>query len=1001
MDFSPYLAVSFLYPAYLWLLLLALPLLALGWPGRNQAERRRRGWSTLIRLIVLVLLVLGLAGAQLDRPVDTLTTIFVLDVSDSIQAKDSARAKAFLQNALAEKPANDRAAVVMFGGDALVEQLPRVESGQPALTSVPIKNATDIESALRLAMALLPNEGGRIVLLSDGQETEGDSRRLLDLATARQVEISVYPLGPVDIAETGAEIPEVLVEQVSAPSQARQGQAIPIEVVVIANRPANASLRLLADGRPAESRAIRLTQGRNRFSFSLPAGEPGFHRFRVEVEPEIDGRAQNNWGAAFTTVYGPPRLLIVAGQPEDTTGLTSALDAVGLNSIVLPPAALTDSLPDLAQYDAIILANVPAAELPNSTQESIASFVRDLGRGLVMIGGPQGYGAGGYLRSPLEAALPVDMEVRSRSREPNLALVLAIDKSGSMGACHCDNPDLRQTYTRVPSGLPKIDIAKEAIFQASQLLGQADYMGVVSFDSSAHWQLETGPWVGAADLEQAIAGIAANGQTNIYAGLAAAEEALSAAPARIKHIILLTDGWSLAGAYDELTARLAEEGITLSVVAAGNGSAEYLAELARKGGGQYYPAASMSDVPQIFFKETIRAVGNYIIEEPFVPAQAVSGADGSAISAILRGIDIDQAGLLLGYNGTTPKDAARVILLTPRGDPLLATWQYGLGRAVAWTSDLGGRWAQEWLAWEGFPRLVGQMVNWSLPAPADDRLELAVSASSHEATLAASVQDEAGRPQSFLDVSARLIEADGQVVEVELRPTGSGRYETVVPLLNEGVYLAQVIASLPEDRPNTGEESSPRPVASRTTGLVIPYSAEYASLTADPALLADLAAATGGGVLDEPSQAFSHTLPVGRETRSLWPALLLLVALLFPADVAIRRLRLSQREWRQMRAWLGQHTPALLRRTSASQPDRPTSATVQALRQARQRVQQRRTVSSPARPGQSQPLPPARPAPARPPESGPTPAAPEPPAEKGAEDTLSRLREAKKRARQK
>ena len=235
------MALSFLYPAYLWLLLLAPLFLGLGWPNRYAPDRRQRWLGLVMRILVLLGLVLGLAGAQVEQPVDTITTIFVLDVSDSISLADRAQAEAFLREALAQKPPDDRAAIILFGGDALVERLPQLETTLPALASTPLKNATNIEAALRLALALLPNEGGRrIVLLSDGRETEGEARRLLNLAAARQVEISIYPLGITDSA-----LPEVLVEQVSTPAQARQGQVVPVEVVVAASQATEAMLRLL------------------------------------------------------------------------------------------------------------------------------------------------------------------------------------------------------------------------------------------------------------------------------------------------------------------------------------------------------------------------------------------------------------------------------------------------------------------------------------------------------------------------------------------------------------------------------------------------------------------------------------------------------------------------------------------------------------------------------------------------------------------------------------
>jgi Mg-chelatase subunit ChlD len=979
------IALSFLYPAFLWLLGLIPLFLGLGWPERHAPDRRQRWLGLALRLLVLLGLILALAGAQLERPVDTITTVFVLDASDSISVADRTQAEAFLREALAQKPEDDQAAVILFGGDALVERLPRPETTLPTLASTPIKNATNIEDALRLALALLPNEGGRrIVLLSDGQETEGEARRLLDLAVARQVEISVYPLGTVDSAE-----PEVLVESVAAPAQARQGQAVPVEVVVTANQAAEANLRLLADGVLVESRAVRLVRGRNRFEFNLPVSEAGFHRFRAEIEAAADGRLQNNWGAAFTTVYGPPQLLLVEGQPGEAAALSAALKAAGLESKLIAPTGLPGTLPGLAAYDAIILANVPATALPQATQEALVSFVRDLGRGLVMVGGPESYGAGGYLRSPLEKAMPVDMEVRNRSREPNIALVLAVDKSGSMGACHCDDPNSRpQQQARVPSGLPKIDIAKEAIFQASAVLGELDYLGVVSFDNSAHWQLEPSPGVDLNALEQAIGGIAANGQTNIYAGLVAAEESLATIPARLKHIILLTDGWSNSGAYEELTTRLANKGITLSVVGAGGGSATYLAELARQGGGQYYPATTMSEVPQIFLKETVRAVGNYIVEEPFLPVSTL-GADGGLTSPILHGLDLVEVPPLLGYNGTTPKTAARIALLTPRGDPLLATWQYGLGRSVAWTSDLSGRWAKNWLEWAEFSRFVGQMVNWSLPRPGDEQLDLSVSVSGNQATLSAIVGGNgAAVPQ--LNITAKLLAAGGEVIETELQPSGPNRYQATVPLPAEGIYLAQVTAYA-QSSANAAENSEP--VANQTTGLVAPYSAEYANLNADLTLLTGLPIATGGQTLRDPAQAFAHNLAIGRQTWPIWPTLLLLAALLFPLDVAIRRLRLGRREWRQAQAWLSRRLPGFQpASTNLEPPQTPASPTVQAFRQAQQRVRSQPAAPPPSAASGAEPVKSREPASS-------VSAEPPPPSLASDQDTLARLRAAKKRVR--
>jgi hypothetical protein len=609
--------------------------------------------------------------------------------------------------------------------------------------------------------------------------------------------------------------------------------------------------------------------------------------------------------------------------------------------------------------------------------ETLQVYVRDLGKGLLVTGGENAYGAGGYLRTPLEEALPVDMDVRTREQSPNLALVLAVDKSGSMGRCHCDNPDLNQTYVRREVGQPKVDIAKEAIMRAAGALGQEDYLGVVAFDETARWALELRQLVDLASLEQSIGTIRAEGQTNLRSGVEAAYAALEGAEARRKHLILLTDGWVHQGELSPLAREMQEKGITLSVVAAGEGSAEYLADLARTGGGRYYPAVDILRVPDFFLKETVQAVGQYIVEEPFYPLPLQSGS-------VLRGLDPAALPPLLGYNGTTPKSTAFIHLATPRGDPLLATWQHGLGRAAAWTSDLKGQWAAEWIAWEGFARFAAQLVGWTMPAPQieglqaearleDDRAVIQVDAT--ESLLPGS-RGETGRPLNFLDVRATLIDPDLQTTEVRLSQVGAGRYEAGVDVSRPGTYLIRIAAS--EEGRGLGQE---------TLGLVVPYSPEYKAAGIDLVLLRELAGRTGGGQLTEPISAFVHDLPPAARAREVWGLLLLLAALLFPLDVALRRVMLGPRDFRQAVVRLRQRLP--VRPQRAQREERALGH----LFQARDRVRRRR-------PGHDAAPPPSGIAPSRP---APPPAesqdAEAPPDKLSTEDALTRLREAKKRAR--
>lgn len=969
------LPLSFVRPGLLWLLL-AIPFtVAVGLLGRRPAARDRRFWAGLaVRCALLTLLVLSLAGAQLRLPADSLTAVFLLDASDSVSPEEQARGEAIIREALQAMSGRDRAAVVVFGRDALVERLASPERTLADLASVPLTTRTNVAGALQLAMALFPDEGAkRLVLLSDGRQNLGEALTQAELAAARGIELTFVPLGQADAGV------EVRLEALDAPADVRQRQGFDLAVTVNSTAPMNAVLRVMGDGQLIHSQAVRLQPGTNRYLVPVDAAGvegTGFRRYRAQIVPEADGWLQNNEASAFTVVHGPPNVLLVEGQPGEGANLAAALRAGDMQVAVVASGEMPTTLAELASYDALVLANVPAPSLPAGIMTTLQAYVRDLGRGLVVTGGENGFGAGGYLRTALEEALPVDMEVRNREQTPNLALVLAVDKSGSMGRCHCDNPDLNQSYVRQEVGQPKVDIAKEAIMRAASALGQLDYLGVVAFDEQAHWALEMSQLPDPASLEQSVGGIQAAGQTNLRSGVEVAYDALLGTDARLKHVILMTDGWVHTGDLTALAAEMAEQGITLSVVAAGEGSAEYLAELAQRGGGRYYPATDILSVPDFFLKETVQAVGQYIIEEPFFPLPSMPGQ-------VLQGLDPAALPLLLGYNGTTPKGTARVLLSTPRGDPLLATWQYGLGRAVAWTSDLKGQWATEWLSWPDFARFASQLVGWTLPVPQVEGVAASVALQADRALVTVEASDEAGLPRNFLDVSATLIGPDGgddAAEQLPLAQVGPGRYQLQADVPAPGTYLVRLDV-------REGDEV----LGQQVLGLAVPYSPEYRAAGADLSLLDRLARLTGGGPLGEPAGAFAHDLPAADRAQDIWRGLLLVVALLFPLDVAIRRVMLGRQDLRKARAWLAARLPAVGRGQAAGE------RVLGQLWQARQRARERQARSRPEvrppghKPGDEPPAgPPEAPPPAPGPEEGP-PAA--------GDDALARLREAKERAR--
>ena len=977
------LPFGFIAPQLLLLLVPAVALtILLSRAARHHLGLGRRRVALAIRVVLLALIVFALAGLQWVWPVDKLTTVFVVDLSDSVGTAGRAAAVDFVRQAIEVKRDGDLAGIVAFGGDALVEQLPDDLKEMAALASVPVKGSTDIGGALRLAAALFPDETQkRIVLVSDGNDTTGRGTSEAALAAARGVQVETHAVGQLTADE-------VIVERLHTPSTARVGEEIEAAVTISSTVAQPATVRLFGDGEQIGSQQVALEAGTNTVTFRTKATESGFHTFRALVEAGRDTFGQNDRADSDTIVKGDPRILVVAGDEEVAGNLVTALERERQDVTTVVPEAAPDSLTGLAAYDSVVLVDTPRTRLSDNQMKAMQAFTRDLGRGLVMIGGPRSYGAGGYKQTPLEEALPVEMDVRDREKQPDVALVVVIDKSGSMAACHC-NVANRELGVAI-QGVPKVDIGKEAILRAVAALTPRDEFGVVAFDENAHWAIRTAPLGTVGDVESQIAGIKAEGQTNIFAGLSEAVASLEKTTATRRHIVLLTDGWSRSGDYTALIARMKAAGITLSTVGAGGGSADVLKQLAEQGGGRYYPAANPASIPDIFLKETQQVSGQQIVEESFFPVQTGS-------SPILAGLE---AGLprLLGYNGTTAKPAAETILVTGRDDPLLAQWQYGLGRSVAWTSDATGRWAKGWVGWQGFDRFFSQLVRWTFPGEETGGIEAEFVTEGDASRLRVTSVESDGTPRDFYETAVTVVDPElGQQV-VSLEQVAPGVYEAPMGTLKPGAYALRVL----QKRAGVAD-------LGRTLGLVAPAPAEYRLLGVNEALLTTLRSATGGRAIETPAEVWTHDLRSTAFATDLWPLLLVLALLLFPIDVAIRRVSISRREVVAGRAWFSSR---VLGRGRAARPEAVGGMLAAKERAAGSRSRAalltppvgssdalRSTSQAPATPGAVPTTAGTAPVPAPMSEQPGKPAPTATPTDQGSEtDTLARLREAKKRA---
>jgi uncharacterized membrane protein len=665
---------------------------------------------------------------------------------------------------------------------------------------------------------------------------------------------------------------------------------------------------MYVDDRLAGSQRVTLAPGENTFTFALKAPPAGFHTFRAVLLPDIgeDTIAANNEASAFAQVQGPPHLLVVENAPGAAHNVTAALRAQGLTVDEMPATRVPPDMSFLQRYAAVMIVDTPADLLGADFMALLPSYVRDLGHGLAVIGGSNSYAMGGYGQTPLEQVLPVRMDVPQRKDTPVAAVALIIE-------------DLESDYG--------VNISKIAGKGVVKLLTPTDWIAVN--DASTQWVVGLRHVTDKNAIDQTIDAMQPIDPATYADALTLAYNTLLPAKAAIKHIILLGDG-DATDNYRPLVQKIAAHGISVSTVATGAlGWSDFatMQNIAKWGKGRYYSANSVNSIPQIFLKEAKRIARTGIVEERFIPYAA-------STSPLLNGLNGFPE--LDGYVATTPKPAAENVLISARADPVLAAWQYGLGRSVAWTSDSAGQWTSHLLAWPAAARLWGNIASWILPPAANKNITLSATANGGTGQLTV---DTTG-PAAALAVQAHIVGPSLSASTVSLLPTAPGHYEATFDAAHPGAYLVRVEVT-PQGGPQAHGQKAPPLAASG--GLVVPYSPEFRLTGVDQALVAGLAATTGGRVLPAAdsagSQAFADNLPPVPAPRPLSSLLLLLAALLLPVDVAVRRLLVTRADALALLA-------ALRPRRAATQPS-TTTAGAPLLRVREQRARARTSPPSP------------------------------------------------------
>ncbi|MBV9356655.1 MAG: VWA domain-containing protein [Chloroflexi bacterium] len=810
------------------------------------------------RLVGVAALILALAEISFHGSVSRQAVVFVADVSSST---DTARQSEqdFIARAIAAKQPDDGFAVVTTAQQALVDHvfgtLPDFDVFHTSVAS----DGTDLAAGLRLAGAMLPSAyRTRVVLLSDGHETTGDAAEQARLLQARGVETDVVPLS----ISAG---PEVLLDQVAAPTTVQADERFSIDVRAESTVQTLATVQVYLDDQLVDTQSVTLQPGITQVTSQARTAAVGLHELRATIAPEIDTLPQNNQATAIVEVQGAPRVLVIEQRPGEGANIAAALAGAGMQVETRAPADLPTSTEELGSYNTVVLADVSADSLNDQQMELLRSYVHDLGRGLVAIGGESSYGQGDYAGTPLDDVLPVSSTVRGHRDQGRVAMMLVIDHSGSMA----DDPK--------HEGTPKIVMARQAATLAVDQLAPGDEVGILAFDSNNHWivPMTHVDDVGVSAIDAQINTLNADGGTNIPPAVSEGLNALEqAGDAEYRHMILMTDGMSCCGGdYTPLLDRMKADNVTLSTIAVGaDADQDLLTRLAKLGGGRYYFADRAADIPRFMTRETKLATRGPLVEGNMVPV--LSTADPVVVAASQSGMPA-----LTGYLVTTPRDLAEVLLKSPDDDPVLARWQYGLGRAVAFTSDLRGRWSADWLAWPGEQRLLAGVTGWTIPQTQGGlRVDLRTNGGTAEVTV------EENQPASSPgQVQVSVVGPGGSTQSVDLLATGPGQFEGSFPTPAVGAYLAHV-----------QDVHDGQVAAAADAGLAVPYSPEYRTLSTDVTRLQQIARAGGGHVLNDPSAAFASDLVPAPSDVPLTRPMLLLAVLLVPLEVALRRLRLAR-----------------------------------------------------------------------------------------------------------
>ena len=742
----------------LWLLVACAAASLFAWRRSLVDRSPARKWTAHgLRLLGVICFILALCRPYWLSNSNDLHVVYLVDVSESVDPEAIRQVAAEIEQAATHLRPSDHSSVLQFGTSLALADPASLrklaDEAAKGTTDASLRNSSKLaESLLGSRLVFDAGMARRLIVFSDGASTTPGVDSALQILRDEGVDVRFRRCD-------GLKRPEAAIVALEPMARiAYRGEIVRMRLRMRANEAMTATARILQRGVAVASTPVKLEANKETsVTLDVEMTAPGESRWEAELQPEKDWFPINNRVATTITVKGEPRLLVLHRDEKEMRPLVRLMKKQGLELELRGERGLPETMAELLAFDAVVLADVPATVMNTRQMELLRRYVSDFGGGLAMLGSENSFGLGGYFRTPIEEALPLTSRYEKEKQKPSLAMVLVIDKSGSM------------------DGEP-IALARASAKAAAELLGAQDQIAVVGFDSETRVIL---PMTSASDkgtVLNSIDSLAADGGTDAYPGMVKGQELLQNASAKVKHMIVLSDGQTPDNDFSGLVLGMRSQGMTVSSVSLGDGAAKDLMEMiAREGGGRYYETNDPSNMPQIFTKETMQASRSAIKEDLF----------GTVITGdhpILSGYEKSQLPDVLGYVMTQAKPTANLLIAAETGDPLLAVCRYGLGVGLCWTADLTEKWGGEWLGWGNGGAFWAQIFRGIVRK--EQSTGLAASGTIDRDTWQVDIfrRDELDRPVDRVKWDAKAIDENGKDVPVSIRQAGVGHYKASLDL---------------------------------------------------------------------------------------------------------------------------------------------------------------------------------------------------------------------------